>query len=61
VFTGPSNGTPNIQNLYLRLSNISTAISIAINSDPKVEVSTVFCPFENHVIGEQLRKIRIPV
>jgi hypothetical protein len=43
VFTGPSNGTPNMRSLYHKLSSISTAMRIATNSELKVEVSTVLC------------------
>jgi len=42
VLTGPLMGTPNMHNLYHKLSNNSTAMCIAINSNPKVEVSIVF-------------------
>jgi hypothetical protein len=42
TFVGPSIGTPNIRNLYRNDSTSSTAILIATNSLPNVEVSTVF-------------------
>lgn len=61
VFTGPSKGTPNIRSLYRKPSSNSTAIRIAVNSDPNVEVSTVFCALEYHKMGERFRKMRIPV
>jgi len=41
VLVGSSIGTPIILNLYLRPSNISTKIHIAMNSEPNVEASTV--------------------
>jgi hypothetical protein len=47
----PSSGIPNILNLYLRDSINSIAILIATNSDPKVDVSTVFCALENQMMG----------
>ncbi len=61
MLAGPSMGMPNIRSLYRRLSTSSTAIRAAINSDPKVEVSTVFCRLENQTIGARLQKIKIPV
>ncbi len=39
VLTGPSNGILNIRSLKRNPSRSSTAIRIAVNSDPKVEVS----------------------
>lgn len=33
----------------------------ATNSDPKLDVSTVFWRFENHMMGARLQKIIIPV
>ena len=41
TLAGPSIGIPNMRNLYLNASNISTIIRIAMNSEPKVEDSTV--------------------
>jgi len=61
TFAGPSIGIPNVHNLYLIASNISTIICIAMNSEPKVEDSTVDWALENQVMGAQLRKIIIPV
>jgi hypothetical protein len=55
TFTGPSIGTPNIRSLYLRDSIISTAIFIAMNCEPKVDDSTVFCASEHHIIGAEFR------
>jgi len=60
-FAGPSNGIPNIHNLYLSASIISVAILRATNSEPKVNVSSIFCRFENQIMGTLLRKIEIPV
>jgi hypothetical protein len=48
---GPSIGIPNILNLYLKLSINSVAIRSATNSDPKLEVSTVFCRLLYQMIG----------
>ena len=42
TLVGPSMGMPNILNVYLNASIISTQILIAINSEPKVDDSTVF-------------------
>jgi hypothetical protein len=47
-------GTPNIRSLYHRPSISSTAVFKAINSEPKVDDSTMFCRFEYHRIGAQL-------
>jgi hypothetical protein len=43
TLVGQSIGTPNIWSLYLKLSINSTAMRAVTNSDPNVEVSTVFC------------------
>jgi hypothetical protein len=42
TFAAPSMGMPNILSLYRSASIISTHIRIAMNSDPKVDDSTVF-------------------
>lgn len=42
-------------------SIVSTAIFMAMNSEPMVDVSTVACALENHAIGAELRYRRIPV
>jgi hypothetical protein len=52
---GPSMGIPSIHNIYRKASIISTQIHRAMNSDPKVDDSTVFCALENQEIGELLR------
>ncbi len=44
-----------MQSLYLNDSTMSTATLNPINSEPKVEDSTVFCSLENQMIGAQLR------
>jgi len=54
-------GIPNILNLYRSASIISTAVFIATNSDPNVDVSTVDCAFEYQIIGAEFRYIRITV
>jgi len=51
TLAGPVIGTPNIRSLYLRASIISTQICMAINSDPNVEVSTVFWALLYQIIG----------
>jgi hypothetical protein len=43
TLAGPSIGTPNILNLYLKPMINSTAVLNATNSLPKVDDSTVFC------------------
>jgi len=43
ILVGPSKGMPNIRSLYLKASTWSMATFRAMNSDPKVEVSSVFC------------------
>jgi hypothetical protein len=60
MFAGPTKGTPNILNLYLRLSINSTAMRAATNSEPNVDVSTVFWHFEYQMMGALLQKIIIP-
>ena len=61
TFAAPSIGTPNIRSLYLRDSSISTQIQSAMNSEPKVDASTVLWAFEYQMIGEQFKYIRMPV
>lgn len=61
AFVAPLIGIPNICNLYHNASFISTAIFKAMNSDPKVDDSIVFCHFEYHLIGPLLIKKMIPV
>jgi hypothetical protein len=55
TFTGPSIGIPNILNLYHSDSNISTKMRMAINSDPKLDDSTVFWALEYQMIGAQFK------
>jgi hypothetical protein len=52
---------PIILNLYLKPFIISVAILSAMNSDPKVEVSTVFCDLEYQIMGDLFRYNNIPV
>jgi hypothetical protein len=61
TFDGPSIGMPNILNLYLKASVILTAILSAINSEPNVDDSRVFCDLEYQVMGDLFRYINIPV
>ena len=51
IFVGPSIGMPIIRSLYCNACIISVAVFAAINSDPKVDVSTVFGCFEYHTIS----------
>ncbi len=51
---GPFIGMPNILSLYWSVSNILMYISIAINSDPKVEDSTVLCTLDTKFWGNSL-------
>jgi hypothetical protein len=61
MFAYPSIGIPNILILYLRDMSCSVANCSAINSDPKVEGSTVFCFFENQDTGALLMYISMSV
>ena len=61
ISVGPSIGTPNILNLYLSAVTSSTAFFNAVNSEPKVDVSTEFCLLLNQSIGARLQNISIPV
>ena len=54
-------GTPIIRNLYCKLIIFSTVILNATNSEPNVDISTVFCRFENQEMGAMFTKIKIPV
>lgn len=48
----PSIGTPNIQSLYpRRFRQLHRAAFITMNSEPNVDILTVFCLFEYHKIG----------
>jgi hypothetical protein len=51
TLAGPSIGTSNIRSLYRNATSISFAAGSATNSLPKLEDSTVFCRFKNHIIG----------
>ena len=56
-----SRGTPNILSLYLISMIISVAILAATNSEPYVDVSTVFCLLVYQMTGVLLTYSRIPV
>jgi hypothetical protein len=58
ILTGPSTSNPIIHILYLNSIAISVAILAATNSEPKVDVSTVFCILEYHRTGVKLTKTR---
>ena len=58
---GPSNVTLNMRTLYFKTSLVSVAIFKAINSDPKLKVSTVFWCLMNHKIWALLVYMMIPV
>ena len=61
IFLGPSIGVPIIPSLYCNACIISVAVFAAINSDPKVDVLTVFCCFEYHIIGARHTNNNKPV
>jgi len=62
TLAGPSRGTPIILSLYLSPSVISsTAVFIAINSEPKDDVSILPCFLLYQMIGALLTKIITPV
>ena len=61
TLAGPAMGTPNILSLYRRDSVSSVAIQSAMNSEPNVDVSTVFCHLEYHTMGVILQNRIIPV
>ena len=61
MFFGTFNSTPNILNLCLRYSIISTTFLEAMNSDPNVLNSTVARFLLNKIIGAVLIKINTPV
>src|SRR5688572_5811271 len=56
-----SKGTPNTLSLYLASSTNFTATLAATYSEPKVEVSTVFCLLVYQIKGVLFTHIRIPV
>ena len=49
-FAGPLIGTLNIRNSYCNASIISVTFLRAMNSDPKLDDSTIFCLWEYHMI-----------
>ena len=57
ISVGPSTGIPNIHSLKHRVSTASRHVRMAVNSDPKVEASTVFCCLLYQRIGAWLQKI----
>ena len=61
TLVGPSKGTPNVCSLYLGSSIIFMAILRVINSEPNIEVSTVFWRLEYHMMGALFTEIIIPV
>ena len=61
IFVCPSIGIPIIQSLYHHASIISVAAFAAINSDPKVDVSTVLCSLEYHIIVARHTNNNTPV
>ena len=58
--TGPSTGIPKHLNLYLRAQIIYVVIVIAIESDKKLEASTVFYCLLYQMIGELLKYMMMP-
>ncbi len=61
TLVGRSIGTPNIRNLYYKLSMRPTAIQVTKSLEPKVEVSTMFCCLLYQIIGALLTNKVIPV
>ena len=61
IFVGPSIGMPIIQSLYRNACIISVAVFAALNSDPKIDVLTVFCRLEYHVTGARHTNNNTPV
>ena len=56
-----SSCTPSILRQYLMAMMCSIAILDATNSDPYVDVSTIFCLLDTHKIGVLLRRRMMPV
>ena len=61
INAGPSNVTPNDLSINLISRMSSVAILDATNSEPKVDVSTVFCCLDTHLTGVLFTMTRIPV
>lgn len=61
ILAFPSKGTPGILSFYLHASIISTSVSIAQNSAPKVLDSSVSCFLLYHYIGALLIYTNIPI
>ena len=57
----PSTGIPNIHSLKCRASTASRHVHMAMNSDPKVKASTMFCRLLYQRIGAWLQNIIYPV
>src|SRR5210317_1750216 len=58
--SAPLSGIPNILNLYLRCTISSTHAFIAINSDPNVLASIVFCFLLYQITGARFTNIMYP-
>ena len=56
IFKGPSIGMSIIQSKYCNACIIYVAAIAAVNSEPKVDVLTISCCFEYHIIGAQHKK-----
>ena len=54
-------GMPNMQSLYSKAFNISTAIHNTMNSTPKVNDSAVAWVLEYHVIGAEFTYASTPI
>ena len=61
ISIGPSTGIPNIHSLKRRASTASRHVCMAMNLDPKVKASTVFCHLLYQRIGAWLQNIIYPV
>ena len=62
ISIGPSTGIiPNIRSLKCRASTASRHVRMAMNLEPKVEASTMFCRLLYQRIGAWLQKIMYPV
>ena len=61
ISVGPLTGIPNIHSLKHRASTALRQVCMAMNSDPKVEVSTMFCCLLYQRIVAWLHNIIYPV
>ena len=57
----PSSGTLNMRKLYRNAMTNSTVSLSAVNSDPKVDVSSEFCFLLSHITGARLQNINMPI